>query len=62
MKVHMSGKRMGRPPVANPKSERFELVLTPAEKERILSKGGAEYVRTLVKKDKEEESSLSGQA
>jgi hypothetical protein len=37
-------------------------VLTPAEKERILSKGGAEYVRTLVKKDKEEESSLSGQA
>ena len=45
-------KRRGRPPVTDRPtlSERFLLSLTPAQKAKLLARGGAKWVRGLIDK------------
>lgn len=55
----MNNVRRGRPPSDDPKTERFDMKVSPSEKRKILENGGAEYLRSLMKKD-EKNSDQSG--
>ncbi len=55
-------KRVGQPTPREIKTTKYALRLSQPEKQEILDRGGAKYIRALIAKDRKEDTSLVAQA